>query len=542
MEYVFYPDTLYNMAVQTLGNYVSKFLKRMIKNPSEPTGADGKYHHYQGPCSRLEDMVTWLPTDRVSEVTLVLIGHVNNVYTELVAKPDTRDACEEIAPLVLKSVIHPCVKSLDCIRYSDHRELLDYYKIHNCDLIYKTLPLLRGLKELKLGVANRTEDMRLEVEGFKETLEIFSSRSCRDSDLEILANNCKKLRRLDISCNIDISDKIVDHIIKFERLEELILYDVSNLSTAGLLCILKAFTDVDVSRGIYCDNVGVDISSSSEEHLRDNEDLSTGSSAGNIPEDTIPSEDIPSEITSTVDTTSSACLPPEVHIPSLSDAPCPSVFRSQLLKTFGCKYAGREHIYLISQFSNLTSLILSNILSGTLTPLKNLKHLRAFALRHSEFFLVEDLLKEIGSQLYCLGFTEVVGTNLYFISRNCRSVLCLHICIVKYKFLYLPRDWKLPGAPFCRLAPIPSVKSLQIFVSNLAVVKHILTSFRNLTRLYFINIHDDLFFKSLLQRVNHPHLQKIYWSNHVTVTFDGNIASVKKFYSNGVTHTRNIVI
>jgi hypothetical protein len=113
----------------------------------------------------LEDLLKSVPNSRAREVTLVLNGHVNRVYTELMDKRSTKDACEEIAPMILKSVRHESVKKLECIRYSPHRGLLDCYVIRNCDLVYKALPLLQGLVELRAAIANRTEDMRLEVEG-----------------------------------------------------------------------------------------------------------------------------------------------------------------------------------------------------------------------------------------------------------------------------------------------------------------------------------------------------------------------------------------
>jgi hypothetical protein len=663
MLYLVYPDTLYNMAVQTLGNYVSKVMKRMIENPSEPTGADGKYHHYQGPCSRLEDMVTRVPTDRAREVTLVLIGHVNKVYTELVAKPDTRDACEEIAPLVLKSVIHPCVKSLDCIRYSDHRELLDYYKIQNCDLIYKTLPFLRGLKELKLGVANRTEDMRLEVEGFKETLETFSSRSCRDSDLEILAKNCKQLKRLDISCS-DISDKVMLNILQFELLEELNLCNVRNLSNTALLFILEALIADDVSRRMYFPRDSGDksrsttgtssagtssastptLSSSGTASDNNNSDNSKteGTRSGFIPSADIPSTDIPSADIPSTDIPSTdilladilpagsysmssfsdvslggisltgilsevnssgllplACSPTSITLseliavasasssaggssarthlsgipsqlipsrgippsgkdsvattaprytlpptgsPTLPDAPRSPIFRTKLLKKFGCSHVETKHIKLIPIFSNLTSLVMSHVQKCSLKPLKELKHLRAFALRYSRFCLVGELLNAIGSQLSCLNFTDVADTDFDFIRRNCTALECLHLCFSESNRLHLPQNWNLPGSIWHPSCAYPSVQTLQIFMTDLAVVQYIVSRFRNLRTLFFSNNFDQIFLEGLLQRVQNPHLQKLYWGDGVAVTFDGKFASTKKFYSEGVTGVQNIVI
>jgi hypothetical protein len=106
----------------------------------------------------------------------------------------------------------------------------------------------------------------------------------------------------------------------------------------------------------------------------------------------------------------------------------------------------------------------------------------------------------------------------------------------------LPRNWKLPGAGWHPVNAYPSVQSLQIFMSDLAVVEYILTRVRNLRTLFFSDNFNQLFFEGLLERIHNPHLQNLYWGDGVAVTFDGRIASVKKFYSDGVTGVQNIVI
>jgi hypothetical protein len=103
MARVVNPDSLFNMSLEVLGQYVSDFMKRMIETPSEPRGDDGKYHHYQEPCSRLEDMLQRVPPNRGRDITHFFISHVNQTYIELMSKERFMDACEEIAPLILKS-------------------------------------------------------------------------------------------------------------------------------------------------------------------------------------------------------------------------------------------------------------------------------------------------------------------------------------------------------------------------------------------------------------------------------------------------------
>jgi hypothetical protein len=383
------------------------------------------------------------------------------------------------------------------------------------------------------------------VGGFRDTLEKFSSRSCKDSDIATLANNCKQLKCLDISCSTGVSNRIADYILTFEHLEELNLYEVSCLDETSLLYILTAFTEVDISKGIYSQNDDADILSSSEDMFKDTGDSSKipqDITPEIIPSEIIPSAVIPSEVTHSVESAPSDITCPPSVTPSLSDTVCSPVFRSQLLQKFGCSWARKRHIKLISQFSNLTSLILSKVRSCVLTPLKDLKNLRSFGLWYSRFVLVEDLLKAIGTQLDCLSITDVVGTDFDFIRLYCRSVACLHLCFTDARELIMPRNWNIHGTSWHRRTAYPSVVSLQIFLNDLAVVQYLLTHFRNLENLFFSNNFDVIFFESLLQRMYNPHLRTLYWGDEVAVTFHGRIASVKKFYSDGVKGVQNIVV
>jgi hypothetical protein len=57
--------------------------------------------------------------------TIKVIRHVNIAYEKLTANADFKSTCEEIAPFILKSVVHRLVKRLDLIR-NEHPTLLDY--------------------------------------------------------------------------------------------------------------------------------------------------------------------------------------------------------------------------------------------------------------------------------------------------------------------------------------------------------------------------------------------------------------------------------
>jgi hypothetical protein len=205
------------------------------------------------------------------------------------------------------------------------------------------LPLLQGLKELSLGEAKRSEDMRLEVGGFRDTLEKFSSRICEDSDIATLANNCKQLKCLDISCSTGVSDRIVGDILTFRHLQDLNLCEVRSLSEDALQHLLSSFAKVDVAEG-------------------------------------------------------------------QADTQRPSVFRSKNFESFGCNNPTDQHFSIISQFSNLTSLALSNAVNCVLTPLRALKHLRNFAVGGFSF-------------LSCSGTADINRKSTADINRKSTALL-----------------------------------------------------------------------------------------------------------------------
>jgi hypothetical protein len=427
-----------------------------------------------------------VPTDRATEITLVLIRQVNRTYSELMKNADLINVCQKVAPFLLKSVMHPSVTDLDAIPSVTHPNLMDYYKVENCDLLYNALPLLQGLKAVRLGEANRSGNMILDVEGFRDTLETFSSRSSWDSDIETLAKNCKKLRCLDISSSEDISDGVVDHILKFQKLEELNLCEIDTLSHKALQDILNGFAEVEFSG----------------------------------------SEDCWTEFK----------IPPSPDKETPEDGGFPSkILRSQLLKNFGCSKATKQHIALISQkFPNLTSLSLSNIHTCMLTPLRNLQQLRAFTLIDSTFFLVEDFLQAAGSQLTCLDFVDVNGTDFNFICEKCPSLVCLHLCFDSIKNIQIYPKYN-EGEPENNHVPnIQSVKFLQLFLREYCDADYILKCFRNLRKLFMGSTrYGGNLLEEILRRKYLIHLEELFLGNQVVVKFFGSVIYATRFNANG---------
>jgi len=67
------------------------------------------------------------------------------------------------------------------------------------------------MKTVRYEDSNKSDNM-MNLEGFRDTVERFSSRSCGYSDIETLAKNCSSLRYLDVSSSEGISFRFVDYV------------------------------------------------------------------------------------------------------------------------------------------------------------------------------------------------------------------------------------------------------------------------------------------------------------------------------------------
>lgn len=477
------PESLYDMAAEMLASYVRYFTRWTIMLCNQ---------NYQEPCRLLQEpLIHCLPCDRARDISVALVRQVAQCYSDLKNNTLYRNACAERAPLVLKSVLHPSVKRLECIRDTSHPSILEYYKVTNCDLLYKALSLLRGLKDVSLGPANRTDDMSLDVQGFRDTLEKFASRSCRDSDLEMLANNCKRLRYFDISHSSDISDAIVEHILRFEHMDELNLCEVSFLSEEALGRILKGFCDV---RLCLC----ADIQKHRESLRRCGKDMAKDIGAYSV---------------------------------SISSP------RSQRLKIFGCAHPRKQRIDIIAQFSNLTSISLSQA-NYPLTPLRDLEYLISFKLSNSRFMFVSELLIAIRNRLKCLNIVDVFCTDYDFLRANCVSLICLHLCFKTRSDLILLPDYCEVSPP---LPDFPKVEFLQLYIRELLAAKYILFGFKRLRRFNLqIEVPDyRIYLEHILDRGDKIYLGEVFWKN-VVIKFYPNMFSIITFHSDGTKTVHNV--
>jgi hypothetical protein len=376
------------------------------------------------------------------------------------------------------------------MRNRAHPTLLDYYKDINIGLIYRTLPLLHDLKALRLGKVMGRVKAFLDVEGFRNTLEEFACPLISFSDFARVADNCKYVKRVDIGGPLNFLSHAFDYISAFKYIEDLNISGVYDLYEKDLHRILLWLTGI-----LAFDEGSSEGAGSSRTRTGD---TSEGSGMSSVAE-------------------GSRTYPAR---------------NSGQLKSFGCLNATDKHINLISQFYNLTSLVLVNEESSpSLAPLGNLKLLKNLALERYIFSDIQEVLKSIGNQLICLNLKDVENTDLSFISQNCFTLECLHI---QFPFTshalssgksHHEKPGTVPAAEF------PHVLALQLYFCPNTVWQYIVSSFPNLKKLSLPYPHDLLLLENEIQERRLAYLEEFYWGKDTVVHFNGRIATRVEFYS-----------
>lgn len=311
--------------------------------------------------------------------------------------------------------------------------------------------MLRDLREVRLGTTKNRDNVALEVEGFRDTLEDFSCENILMSHLKTLVTKCKQIRCLDIRGAFGHPFRICGYNSKFNHLEK--LWHVSG-DLHVLVCCLAGI---------------LSLGEESEKEFQNAPSCNEGVSVD------------------------SGVKPRPVPITPAS--------REEVLQFFGCKNPRDSHVSVIAHFPNLTSLVLHDVQTLSLKQLKDLKLLKNFTLVKSNFFCAQDLFKAAGGRLKCLNIRHVAGVDLKCISRTCRSLECLH--------LYFP-TWGINSRSY---PPFLRVVSLELFLYKSSEVANILSRFSYLTKFSMGNISDEesSLFLPLMQRDYLEHLQELYW-------------------------------
>jgi hypothetical protein len=236
------PDQLSDLAMDAFVQYVA-WLPLHLVTLSRHTKIEDFKKNVQETCSRLAVMIQYaVPPVLARELTIKILRALNDTFLEMKAATNSK-RLHRIMPEVAIAVIHPSVTSLECFEEKLHLTVIDYYKLRNCDLIFDVLHKMKNLKVLSLvrGRKNGLND-----DDITGTLERVSFHGCNDCDLEVLSRCCRDLKSLDISESLHVTNRSVDSILRFQRLEELIMHSTS-ITRRGQRKMLRRFAEMSAS-------------------------------------------------------------------------------------------------------------------------------------------------------------------------------------------------------------------------------------------------------------------------------------------------------
>ncbi|XP_069683887.1 uncharacterized protein [Periplaneta americana] len=198
----------------------------------------------------------------------------------------------------------------------------------------------------------------------------------------------------------------------------------------------------------------------------------------------------------------------------------------ELLKSFGCNNPSVSNLNVLAdKFPNITSLSLRNV-QCSLTALKSLKRLTKLSLRTVIFCFIEELLREIGSQIMCLNLRDVHDTDLRVIGENCSALKCLHLSFIKFLGL---QDYKF--VEYSEKFPLPEFRALtclelKLFDDNFS--QYIMSRCGNVKKLFLSDGGSQTLINILLQRKQLMSLEQLFFTESqnvdIVVQFTDNAA------------------
>lgn len=241
------PERLLNLAVEALVKYVSDLLLRLATFPQYTSTDNRKQRYVEETCRRLqEEVYGTLPSALVNEVTAKLLYCINKTYSDVYYSV-YRQWGDEVLPMVLSAILHPALTRLESVEdlshtVECHEFMWDCLFLNIHGMVHK----FPNLKVLKYGYIRRTKDWIISDINISENLEHFwFLELCNDKFLENVAAKCHRLKSIDVSNSVNVTDQSIQHLLKFEHLEGLNI-SFTGISECGLARLLAGLSQAKV--------------------------------------------------------------------------------------------------------------------------------------------------------------------------------------------------------------------------------------------------------------------------------------------------------
>jgi len=232
--------------MRSLGSYVSHVLLQFSAS-RDILQHDLEQCYVQQTCRRLQETINiTVPPSLANELTATLLRCIEQCYSQLLLN-NYNDVFQKAVPEVVNAVFHPSVTELEYFGSDSHPGLSDVSKLRIPTLLsYVALNKFNAVKVLRLGSSLLSTDTLKSILSALEDLQEFSYKWCCDEILEYLSVNCRRLKILDISQSMEVTDLSVDYILKFSCLEMLNV-DCEGVSETGITKLLEGFARSNVS-------------------------------------------------------------------------------------------------------------------------------------------------------------------------------------------------------------------------------------------------------------------------------------------------------
>jgi hypothetical protein len=242
MEMFYCPDLLKNLAIEAAGELVTELFVQILRYDRHTDSRLMRPNYVAEACNHFHKMyVSIVPLPLAREMTIKLLRHLDQTYHKL--RKINSGPIEGIASEILCAIIHPHVMELEFRECTSHPTPLDLHKTGASKFVFMTISKLKNLKTLKLGWSGSSPKWKLSNIG--EELEKFSSLECDDKDIDNLSHYCKKLKSLDLTLAVNVTDESVDYLTRLHHLKELNVSG-TKITPEGLTVLLTSFTSISV--------------------------------------------------------------------------------------------------------------------------------------------------------------------------------------------------------------------------------------------------------------------------------------------------------
>lgn len=210
--------TLEDLSILTLQKLVNDVSDFMIKNDRTLDETSDLTEHFR---VVLYDRTPWLLHNRIAELMLMALSNLYHVYAT--KNSEISSKCETILKLVLSAIPYPKLKKMSFNLWARPIQLLlleflgemSNLEILNCDF--------KPASKREASMVERA--LLVSCHSFSNLVSFTFYARCTDEILAAICENCKSVRRIDVSHSRSVTDASVKSLVLCQELQKVELFE-----------------------------------------------------------------------------------------------------------------------------------------------------------------------------------------------------------------------------------------------------------------------------------------------------------------------------